>query len=163
MQCRLSLVLPLFCFVSFLSFVFLISLKPRPFVQSFFDMHAPRQSHAVTNCLRTFCFYLFLFFFFSSLETSLFPSIFVPLPFSLCMESTSYLSPFRMVFFYLVTTGRVFDINLLCENSIKLINQEKLPPFSPFRYYLTVQYSTAKFLYRVVCCLISCVCLTRSL
>ena len=40
---RLSLVLRLFCFVS---------LKPRPFVQSFFvlrfDMHAPRQPRAVT-------------------------------------------------------------------------------------------------------------------
>ena len=34
----------LFCFV----FVFFISLKPWHFVQSFFDMHAPRQPHAVT-------------------------------------------------------------------------------------------------------------------
>ena len=31
----------LFCFV----FVFMISLKPRPFVQSFFDMHKSRQPH----------------------------------------------------------------------------------------------------------------------
>ena len=31
----------LFCFV----FVFLFLLNPRPFVQSFFDMHAPRQPH----------------------------------------------------------------------------------------------------------------------
>ena len=41
----------------------------------------------------------------------------MPLPFSLCMESTSYVLSFRMVFFYLVTTGWIFDINL-CENSI---------------------------------------------
>ena len=42
---------------------------------------------------------------------------FVPLPFSPCMESTSYVLSFRMVFFYLVTTGWIFDISL-CENSI---------------------------------------------
>ena len=34
------------------------------------------------------------------------------------MESTSYVLSFRMVFFYLVTTGWIFDISLLCENSI---------------------------------------------
>ena len=33
-----------FCFV----FVFFLSLKSRPFVQSFFDMHAPRPTHIVT-------------------------------------------------------------------------------------------------------------------
>ena len=33
----------LLCFV----FVFLLSLKPRPFVQSFFGVHAPRQPPAV--------------------------------------------------------------------------------------------------------------------
>ena len=36
--------------------------------------------------------------------------LFVPLPFSLCMESTSYVISFRMVFFYLVTTGWISDI-----------------------------------------------------
>ena len=50
---------------------------------------------------------------------AVFPGIFVPLlPFSLCMESTSYVSPFLVVFFYLVVTGWIFDISLLCENSI---------------------------------------------
>ena len=34
---------------------------------------------------------------------SLFPTIFAPLPLSLCMESTSYVVSFRMVFSYLVT------------------------------------------------------------
>ena len=44
--------------------------------------------------------------------------IFVPLSVSACMESASYVLSFRMVFFYLVTTGWIFDISLLCENSI---------------------------------------------
>ena len=48
---------------------------------------------------------VFFWLFLGSLELSLFPSIFVPLTFSLCMESTSYVLSFRMVFFYLVTTG----------------------------------------------------------
>ena len=48
---------------------------------------------------------------------SLFPSIVVPLPFSLRMESTSYVFLIRMVFFYSVTTGWIFYI-ILCENSI---------------------------------------------
>ena len=46
---------------------------------------------------------------------------FVPFPLSLCKESTSYVISSRMVFFYLVTTGWIFDISL-CENSI---NQSK--------------------------------------
>ena len=33
------------------------------------------------------------------------------------MESTSYVLSFRMVFFYLVTTGWIFDVSL-CEDSI---------------------------------------------
>ena len=83
------------------------SLKPRPFVQS--------------SDSRT-CF--FHFFHFVYLEMSLFPSIFVPLPLSLCMESTSYVLSFRMVFFYLVTTVWMFDISsLLCESPINSINQ----------------------------------------
>ena len=35
------------------------------------------------------------------------------------MESASYVFSFRMVFFYLVTTGWIFDISLLCETSIQ--------------------------------------------
>ena len=34
------------------------------------------------------------------------------------MDGKSYVFPFRVVFFYLVTTGWIFDISL-CENSIK--------------------------------------------
>ena len=51
---------------------------------------------------------VFSLFLFVSLEVSLFPSSFVSLPFSLCMKSTSYVFPFRMVFFYLVATGWTF-------------------------------------------------------
>ena len=40
----------------------------------------------------------FIYLFFVSLEISLFPSTFVPLPYSLCMESTSYVFLFRMIF-----------------------------------------------------------------
>ena len=55
----------LFCFV----FVFMLSLKPRPFVQSSFDMQAsPDDSHT--------CFFSLFFSFFVYLEMSLFPSIF---------------------------------------------------------------------------------------
>ena len=36
----------------------------------------------------------------------------MPFPLSLCMESTSYVISFRMVFFYLVATGWIFDISL---------------------------------------------------
>ena len=68
-------------------FVFLLSLKPRPFVQSFFDIYMRHDSHRKLphNCL---CPLLFLFLFLFSLEMSLFPFFFVPLPFTLCMEST---------------------------------------------------------------------------
>ena len=38
------------------------------------------------------------------------------------MESTSYVFPFRMVFFDLVTTGWIFHISL-CENSINQITK----------------------------------------
>ena len=92
----------LFCFV----FVFVVSLKPQPFVQSSFDMQALRQPHVFLS-----------FFPFLSWATLLFPIFF--LPFSLCIESTSYGLSFRMVCFYLVTTGWIFDIRL-CENSIKV-------------------------------------------
>ena len=53
-------------------FLFLLSLKPGPFVQSFFDMHAPRQPHAVNKhkCFAS--------------------KYFVPLQVSLCVESRLY-------------------------------------------------------------------------
>ena len=48
---------------------------------------------------------------------SLFPCVFgTKVPFSRCMESASCVFSFRIVFFYLVTTGWIFDI-ISCENS----------------------------------------------
>ena len=44
-------------FVSFRFSFFLLSLKPRPFVQSFFDMHAPRQPHIFLPFFRFLCFF----------------------------------------------------------------------------------------------------------
>ena len=49
--CLLLLIL---CFFSFL-FIFSLSLKPRPWVQSFFDMHAPREL-AIVYVLYLVCF-----------------------------------------------------------------------------------------------------------
>ena len=50
--CRCHVVF-LWCYVCFVFcivfvFVFMFLVKPRPFVQSFFDKHEPRQPHAVT-------------------------------------------------------------------------------------------------------------------
>ena len=57
-------------------------------------------------------------FFYVSLEMSLFRSIFWTITVFLRMESTSYVFSFRMVYFYLVTTGCIFDMSLLCKKSI---------------------------------------------
>ena len=43
--CLWRYVVFLFCFASF--WCFSLSMNPRPFLQSFFDMHAYRQSHVV--------------------------------------------------------------------------------------------------------------------
>ena len=101
MSCRISLVLRLFCFV----FVFILSLKPRPFVQSFFDnMQAPRQPHV----------FLFYFFPFVSLDLSLFPSIFCAIAvFSLCVDcAVRFFLPGGV--FLPFTTGWIFLHQLMC-------------------------------------------------
>ena len=87
-------------------------LKPRPFVRSFFVLRCA----CVPTATRVFSFFPF-FLFFS--DMSLFSSIFVRLPFSLSMErARRTFSPSGQCFFYLVTTGWIFDISLICENSI---------------------------------------------
>ena len=59
-----------------------------------------------TNSIRYYCCTL------PGNKLSIFPSnFFVSFPLSLCMESTSYVLSFRMVFFYLMTTGWIFDIS----------------------------------------------------
>ena len=54
------------------------------------------QCYSIQYLCVLFRFYFFLFF--GSLEMSLFPSIFVPFPFSLCLESTPYVFSLRIVF-----------------------------------------------------------------
>ena len=105
------------CFLSLSSFF--LSLMPRPFVQSFFVLRYARAPTATRSYLTTVCvlFRFCFLLFYVSLEMSLFPSNFVPLPLSLCTESASYVFPFQVVFFYLVTTGWISDISL-CEDSI---------------------------------------------
>ena len=104
--CRLSQMFRLFCFV----LVFMLSRKPRPFVQLFFDIQAHRQPHVRISSL----------FPNVSLEMSLFPSGFCTIGvFSLCIllvGSTQWVLSLRMVFFYLVITGCFFNTSL-CENS----------------------------------------------
>ena len=101
----LALPLPLFCFV----LVFMLLLKPRPFVQSFFDIQAPRKPHVFFGG-----FFLLFIWRCRFSEYFLYHRRFI----YLCMESTSYVFPFRMVFFYLVTTDWISS----CEISI---NQSK--------------------------------------
>ena len=59
-----------------------------------------------------------------------FQVFFVPLPFSLYMESTTHVLSFRMVFFYLVTAGWIFDISLLRQKSINQLNHSITVGFS---------------------------------
>ena len=94
----------MFCFI----FVFILSLKPRPFVQSFFDVQAPRQPHVF------FSFFLFVVLLEMSLSSSIFCTIAV---LSLYGEYAVRFSLPDGVF-YLLTTGCIFYISL-CENSIK--------------------------------------------
>ena len=77
----------LFCFV----FVFMLSLKPRPFIQSFFILRYAGASIA------TRVFFLSSFCLFGDVAFSEY--FLYHCRFSLCMESTtSYVFPFRMVF-----------------------------------------------------------------
>ena len=100
----------LFCFV----FVFFfLSLKPRPFAQAFFVLR-----YTINTILLSACFFVFVSSLFLFLWKWRFFRVFLyHCRFSHCMESTSYVFSFRIVFFYLVTTGWIFDISL-CENSI---------------------------------------------
>ena len=114
----------LFCFV----FVFMLSLKPRPFVQSI----VLRCAGAPVAIRVSFSF----------LEMSLLLNIF-------CTSSTFSLYGEYVVrsflpngVFYLVTTGWIFYISLLCENSINQISISYDPP--------TVQIHTTSYWFQVV-------------
>ena len=74
-----------YCFV----FVFMLSLKPRPFVQSSFEMHAPR-------------YFFFLLFIWRCRTITVFSLyhyrfLFVPLPFSLCNITVFSLYHYRFL------------------------------------------------------------------
>ena len=95
----------------------MLSLKPRPFIQSSFDIYIYA---GVPIAKRVFFFLLFIW------RCRFSEYFFVPFPLSLCMESTSYVLSFRvMVLFYLVTTDWIFDISLLYENSINQSNYSR--------------------------------------
>ena len=101
------------CF-GFVSFAFTEAAALRSIVLRYVRAPTAKHSYLTIVCvLFRFRFFLFL------LEMLLFPGIFGSLPFSLCMESTSYVFPFRGWFFstLFVTTGWIFDINF-CGNSI---------------------------------------------
>ena len=104
---RLSLVLRLFCFASFRLYAFVE-------VAALCSKNVLRHA-GVPIATRTCIF----FYFFPFVCLEVFPSIFCTISaFSLYgLESTSYVLSFRMVLFYLVTTGWIFDIRL-CEDSI---------------------------------------------
>ena len=89
-------------------FTFFLSLNPRPFVQSFFDMHAYTQ--LANNCLcPLFCL------FFVSLEVSLFQSIMDHCRFLLYGE---YAVRFPSRLSFLPCDHELgFDISLLCDDS----------------------------------------------
>ena len=105
------------CFVlfRFRIFAFIVAAALRPIFLRY--AHAPTTPRSYLT--RVVCVLLFFYFFsFCLFGDVAFSEYFVSLPFPLCIESRSYVSPFRMAFFYLVTTGRSFYISLLCENSI---------------------------------------------
>ena len=94
----------LFCFV----FVFMISLKLRPFLQWTFD---------VCKCPDSITFFFCVDVAFS--DFLLFYNFLYHFPLSLCMESTSCVLSVRMVFSYLVARG---VLTLACVN-IERTNQ----------------------------------------
>ena len=79
---------------------------------------------------------VFFFFFFGDVAFSEY--FFVPFPLSLCMESTSYVLSFRMVFFNYVTQDGFLYISL-CDNSInQSVNQS-----TPSSIYTVTKYFQA--------------------
>ena len=93
----------------------LFSLKPQRFVQSFFDMQAPRQPHIHVSSF----FVISLCFFGDAAFSEHFCTVHCRFLFE--WRVRTYVFSFRMVFFYLVTTSWIFLIfftsTYLCENS----------------------------------------------
>ena len=108
MLCRLSLVLSAFYFASF--FVFMLSLKRRPLVQSLFVL----QYACISTTIHS-CFVIFPFFW----NVVFFPSIFLPLPFFSLYGEYAARSPLPGgVFLPCDHLLEFFYISILCENSI---------------------------------------------
>ena len=105
----------LFCFV----FVFLLFVEAAAVRSIGLRSSIPCAPTATRIYLTTIC--VLFSSFFIHLEISLFPSTSVLLPLSLCIESTWYVFPSQMVFFYILTTGWIFYI-ILCKNSIKTVS-----------------------------------------
>ena len=109
----------LFCFV----FVFMLPLKPRPFVLR--HACAPTATRRyLSNCLS-----LFLLFFLG--RCRFFRVFFLPLSFSLCMESTSYVSPSGWCFSILrpragFLTSAYVRINFNQKNNYTLVQQDRM-------------------------------------
>ena len=96
-----------------------VVFKPSAFVQSFFVVQYAFAPTATRSYLIIDCVLLFLLFF-VFLEVSLFPSISVPLKFLCLYGKYAARFPLWVEFFYLVTTGCIFDIRF-CPNSTKKI------------------------------------------
>ena len=85
--------------------LFVFSLKRRPFVELFFDIHVPQHPHVASyNCLCPL--FSFCFFFVYSWEVWRFPNILYHYysRFLVVVCRVPFTFSFRMVFFYLVTT-----------------------------------------------------------
>ena len=85
------------------------------------------------------CFFLFPFVY---LEMALFRSIFGTIDVFSCMESKSYVLSFRMVFFYVVTTGCFLTPIYYVPGRIQSIN-EKFYRTASFKYHCYVVCGTA--------------------
>ena len=83
----------------------MLSLKPRPFVQLFFDMQAPRHPHVLP---------FFSFYFYGEVAFS--ENFFNHYRFLFDGENVVLIVfSFRVVFFYLVTAGWIIFANLATE------------------------------------------------
>ena len=91
-----SLMLRLFCFASF--------SRPYAFVEAAALRSIVLRYAGVPIATRV-SFFLFFSFFCLFGDVAFSEFFFVPFPLSLCMESTSYVLSFLMVFFYLVTSN----------------------------------------------------------
>ena len=120
----------LFCFVLFrfrlFAFTEAAALLRSVVLRSSICMRPDSHTQLPNNCLRSFSFLLLSFSVSSEMMSGFFPSGYVPYYSFLCMESTSYVFPFRMMLFYLVTTGWIFYVRI--QAIIQAITKSILSP-----------------------------------